>query len=98
MTWHIVSEIRRMQLDFHRKHGYHGKIVCLNANAEARLAVYMACDFDLTNKVSMNEKEEFTRDIIENGIRHLNPIICGMKVEFDCPSFCIESFDLPTGH
>lgn len=87
----IVNEIRRMQLDFHEKHGYRGEAICLDANTEARLAVYMACDFDLNNKVSVDEKEKSTRDIMENRIRHLNPIICGMKVKFDCPSFCIES-------
>ena len=89
----IVNEIQRMRRSYYEQYGKRGKIICLDANAEVRLAVYMACDFDYCNNASVSEHNKFVRDILENGIRHLYPTICGMKIKFDCLSFCIE----PTG-
>jgi hypothetical protein len=93
MTWHIINEIRRMERSYYHKYGKHGEVICLDANAEVKLAVFMASDFDYNNIVSVNNKHKFVQEILEEGIRHLGTIICGMKLKFDCPSFCIEPTD-----
>ncbi len=90
MIWHIVNEIRRMEHNYYSKYGRRGEVICLDANSEVRLAVYMASDFDYNNKILIYDDCKFVQEILEEGIRHLGIIICGMKVKFDCPLFCIE--------
>jgi hypothetical protein len=89
MVWNnIINEIRRMESKYQEKtKGRRGKFICLDANAEARLAAYLVSR--LTNPLpSLTDDREI--DILENGVRHLKLPICGMELRFDCPSFCIS--------
>lgn len=83
MSYHIITEIRRMECNYQERQGglRRGELICLDANAEARLAAYIVSGDSIP-------KEEVI-DILENGIRHLELTICGMQLRFDCKTFCI---------
>lgn len=86
MIWHIVNEIRRMERRYHRKHGHLGEVICLDANAEARLAAYIVYEFS-----GHHGKFIFTiEEVLTSGIRNVGTRICGMRCKFDCTSFRIS--------
>lgn len=103
MIDNIINEIRRMNRSCYDEHGNisRGTNICLDANSEARLAAYLI--FDLINNKEYLDLKLLSRrstvhqsdvyDILENGIRHLDLTILGMKLIFDCESLCIEDVD-----
>lgn len=94
MINNIINEIRRIELKYYSKYCERGEIICLDANTETRLAAYLifVLSSDECCFVSYTtNSDEGIVEILENGIRHLNIIIAGMKLKFDCPSFCIKN-------
>lgn len=99
MSYDIISEIRRMEKKYYAHCGKRGEIVCLDANAEARLAAYLVFKFSCDEAFYVEYLPTVDSDImeiLEDGIRPLGIIICGMELRFDCPSFCIETKFHPT--
>ena len=88
---HVINEIRLKERTYYNKTGNRGKIICLDANAEARLAAYLVTHL---NECALLSNETTVTEILEDGIRHLGIIICGMKLKFDCPLFCIENKEI----
>lgn len=96
MVWNIINEIRRMERKYSEQCGNRGETICLDANTEVRLAAHLV--FELSRDECClisrtNNPEAEIMDILENGIRHLGIIICGMKLRFDCSSFYIENIN-----
>ena len=86
MINHILHEIRRMEMKYREKTGNRGEVIFLDANAETKLAAYMVySDF-----VHNESRDKVVEEILESGIRSLDATVYGMKLRFDCPSFCIE--------
>ena len=84
----IVNEIRLMRRSYFRQYQEYPKIICLDGFAEARLVayiVYQICDESISvfEDISIDE-------ILEEGIRYLGLILCGMSLQFDCPTFCLH--------
>ncbi len=89
MVWNIIDSIRRLECRYHQRYGKRGTIVCLDANAEARLAAYIMYEL-AHHKCSMIADTYSIKEVLENGIRSMKMVIYGMGVRFDCPSFCIS--------
>lgn len=102
MSYNIINEIRWMKHNYQKQYGNHGKIIYLNANAEAKLAAYIVYQL-VYNKYCL-KSDEITSigltqiptlyEILQNGIRHLRIIICGMKLKFDYPLFCVKNKEI----
>ena len=107
MVWHIINEVRQMRRKYYEQSGKRGEIICLDANAEARLAAHLvfelSCDECCLVSRTNNNPEADIMEVLENGIRHLGITLYGMKLKFDCPSFSIEGtgqryFDFSMGN
>lgn len=98
MSYDIINEIRKMEQNYYAHYGKRGEIICLDANAEAKLAAYYVLEFSgneyFFTCITDNDKADIINDILKYGIRHLGITIVGMKLEFDCPSFCIKNKDI----
>lgn len=100
MSHNIIDEIRWMKHNYREHHDNYGEILCLDANAEAKLAACLTYDKrslrpDGVTSIRLTQIST-PCEILQNGIRHLKIIICGMKLKFDCPSFCIENKEIST--
>lgn len=90
MVKNIIYAIRRMKCQYYERYGKRGAIICLDANAEARLTAYIMHELAHPyHEYSIIASLYSVEEILEDGIRSLWTI-CGMRVRFDCPSFCIE--------
>ncbi len=92
MKFGILHEIKRMELKYREKYICRGEVICLDVEAEVRLAVHIVDSYHRFPDIYVNH-QKLVDEILEYGIRggHLSGIkISGMRVKFDCPSFCIE--------
>lgn len=93
MIGDIIYDIRRMNCKCYDKNGNmsRGEYICLDANSEARLAACLV--FELTNNKHFALGHADIPDVLERGIRHLDIIVLGMKLKFDCELLCIKDVD-----
>ncbi len=92
MTNTIIHDIRELR-NKHRdqaKCEEQGKFICLDANAEARLAAYII-DKASNNRLKTTKDDNLAtiKNVLENGIRYNAFKIFGMELRFDCETFCI---------
>lgn len=70
MTNTIIRDIRRLKLEYLDKCGEYGKFICLDANAEARLAAWVV--YKSLSKYKVTDDDYATIDeVLENGINTL---------------------------
>lgn len=89
MRFDIIHEIRRMEKKYHEKYGCRGEVVCLDAETEARIAAYLIDSYYRFPEIYV-DKKHLIKDILEDGIRDMGLVFCGMRLKFNCSLFCID--------
>lgn len=92
MRFDIINEIRRMEKKYHEKYGCRGEVICLDTEAEVRLAAHLVDSYYRFPDIYPNYRK-LVDEILDLGIRggEIGGMkIAGMRVQFDCPEFCID--------
>lgn len=82
----IIEEIQSKKLEYRRQMGFNGKIVCLDAVSETKLAAFIVREFCRSKCF-----DEITIEkILQNGIRDLGLLVYGLQLQFDYSTFYIS--------